>query len=204
MNSLNDELRYRGVSQINPPFPKLVMVLHYSNSKAVSKKYLTSQWGSQILAVSTYLPNGSGAGYSRQPHIVARLPAEDLELLLVDFHFKRVWVSLRWSSERPCGRFVNLPSRSSPLRLPHDIHSASLWKTVPKILQTAAGCLQKRAPRLQNYAQPRLAITASATDTSREVYESYKTPNSRFIGLKTTTPRRQHSRTSWRCALWDL
>lgn len=61
---------------------------------------------------------------------MARLPAKDLELLPVDFHFKWVWVSFRRASGRPCGRFVDLPPRPSPLGFPHDIHSATLWTTV--------------------------------------------------------------------------
>lgn len=73
-----------------------------------------------------------------------------------------------------------------------------------QILQTAAGCLKKRVRRLQNHAQPRLAITTSAPLTSREVHKPCKTRNWRFRESKTTTPRRQHCRTSWRWALWDL
>lgn len=76
-------------------------------------------------APPAYLPEGPRARHPGQPHVVARLPAQDLELLPVDFHLEWIGVGLRRAPSRSRRRPGGLPSRPDLLGLSHGARTAA-------------------------------------------------------------------------------
>lgn len=66
-----------------------------------------------------YLLERSRAGHPGHPHIVARFPAQDLELLPVDFHLEWVGVGSRSAAPRARRGPEGLPARPGGPGLPH-------------------------------------------------------------------------------------
>lgn len=125
-----------------------------------------------------YLLDGPCARHSGQPHVVARLPAQNLELLPVDFHLERVGVGPGPAAPRSRRGPGGLGARRGRPGLPHDLLSPH-----PKAPDSArpgrpgggkptahdsrrkAGPFRKHVRGPGHRPRPRVAITEPETST---------------------------------------